>query len=53
MIQTISVDFKRVTDQWKKNDKISIHKGNISWVLAIRKRPSENRTTINDGWIKF
>ncbi|WOG82393.1 hypothetical protein DCAR_0101557 [Daucus carota subsp. sativus] len=48
---TVSVDFSRLTNQWKNKDKISVYKGHLSWVLEIKKRRRENRTTIHDGWI--
>ncbi|KAL1826920.1 hypothetical protein ACET3Z_005332 [Daucus carota] len=48
---TIPVEFKFLTDQWKKRDKITVCKGRLQWELEIRKARKGNRITINGGFI--
>ncbi|WOH08669.1 hypothetical protein DCAR_0728113 [Daucus carota subsp. sativus] len=50
---TVSVQFKRITNEWKNSDNISIYKGNLSWKFEIKKYRASNRTTIYGGWIQF
>ncbi|WOH01235.1 hypothetical protein DCAR_0520616 [Daucus carota subsp. sativus] len=50
-VETIPVEFKFLTDQWKKRDKITVCKGRLQWKLEIRKARKGNRITINGGFI--
>ena len=47
------MQFKRITNEWKNSDNISIYKGNLSLKFEIKKYRASNRTTIYGGWIQF